>query len=66
MLIHEVGETAGRVWHTLQREGPLRLSALKKQVGAPDFVLDLALGWLAREDKIEITETGRSYSVQLR
>lgn len=66
MLIHQVGETAGQIWHALQQKGPLGLSALKKQLGAPDFILSMALGWLAREDKIAIAAEGRSYRVELK
>jgi len=66
MLIDQIGETAGRIWQALHQKGPLGLSALKKQAGAPDFILNLALGWLAREGKIEFAPAGRSYSVQLK
>lgn len=66
MLIHEVGETAGHIWHTLDEEGPLRLAALKKQVEASDALLFMALGWLAREEKIAIEADGRTYRIQLK
>jgi hypothetical protein len=66
MLIPQVGETAGHIWHTLDEEGPLRLSALKKQIDAPDLVFFMALGWLAREDKLAIHGTGRSFTIQLK
>lgn len=65
MLTHEIGEAAGNIWHTLDEEGPLRLTALKKQIEASDPVLYMALGWLAREDKIQIEADGRTYRVQL-
>ncbi len=61
-----VGATAGRVWHTLHEEGELRLSALQKRVDASSPLLHMALGWLAREDKIELAPEGRSYRVRLR
>ncbi len=66
MLIHEIGEAAGNIWHTLDEEGPLRLAALKKQIDASDPVLYMALGWLAREDKVQIEAEGRTYRVQLK
>jgi len=61
-----IGETAGSIWHTLQETGPLPVSKLVKSVDAPRDVVMQALGWLAREDKIEVTETNRSKIVTLR
>lgn len=61
-----VGETAGAVWRTLELSGPMSLSKLVKAVGQPRDALMLALGWLAREDKIDIQENGRSRLVSLR
>ena len=66
MLINQVGEVAGNIWHTLDEEGPLSITALKKQIEAPDAVFYMALGWLAREDKLNIEPEGRSYRVQLK
>ena len=61
-----IGETAGRVWRVLDQEGQMKLPALQKQVGVPSTLLHLALGWLAREDKVDITAEGRTYMVRLR
>jgi hypothetical protein len=61
-----IGETAGHIWRILHDEGELRLSTLQKRIDASATLLHLALGWLAREDKIAITPDGRSYRVRLR
>ena len=61
-----IGETAGSIWHTLEETGPLTVTKLVKSVDAPRDVVMQALGWLAREDKIEVTETNRSKIVALR
>jgi hypothetical protein len=66
MLINKVGETAGAIWNLLERSGPQKLSAIKKQTKATDLTLHMALGWLAREDKIDMTEDGRSYKIALK
>ncbi len=62
----QVGETAGKVWHTLSSEGPLTVAQLKKKLNGSSDLLGLALGWLAREDKIEITPDKKTLRVQLR
>ncbi|HLW79874.1 MAG TPA: winged helix-turn-helix domain-containing protein [Terriglobia bacterium] len=61
-----VGETAGKVWHTLSSEGPLTMAQLKKKLDGSGDLLGLAIGWLAREDKVEITPEKKTLRVQLR
>ncbi len=66
MIVNEVGETAGLLWHTLEAQGPMKLAQLKKQLKASDTMLLMALGWLAREDKIEFESHARSFIVRLK
>jgi hypothetical protein len=66
MTTDKIGELAGRIWRTLDEEGELRIATLKKQVAAPDALVSMALGWLAREDKIEVTPDGRTFRVRLK
>jgi len=62
----QVGETAGRVWHTLSSAGPQTLAQLKKKVDGSGELLGFGLGWLAREDKIEIVPEKKSFRVRLK
>lgn len=64
--IARVGETAGVVWKTLHGAGPMSVAKLVKAAGQPRDNIMLALGWLAREDKIDIEEDGRTRIVALR
>jgi winged helix-turn-helix protein DUF2582 len=66
MLKNQVGETAGQVWQLLSTEGPQTLTQLKKKLNGTSELLDFAIGWLAREDKIEITNEKKSVRVQLK
>ena len=63
--VDHVGETAGEVWHILDRKGPLSMAKLVKAAGEPRDVVMQALGWLAREEKIRVEEEGRSRVVSL-
>ena len=65
-LNHEVGMTAGKVWHALSTEGPLTLAELKKRVDGQGDLVPLAIGWLAREDKVDIKPDKRTLRVQLK
>ena len=62
----QIGEVAGQIWHTLDEQGPLSISKLVKAVDAPRDTVMQAIGWLAREDKVEIDETSRGRVVSLR
>lgn len=65
--VTSIGETAGVVWCTLSKKnGAMTMAKLIKAIGEPRDNVMQALGWLAREDKIDIVEDGRSYVVSLR
>ena len=59
-FLEQVGETAGLVWSALSAKGPMSLPALKKQVRAPADSVLMAIGWLAREDKLSLQQKGRT------
>ena len=61
----EIGETAGKVWEVLQQKGTQDLTQLTKLVAAKNALVHQALGWLAREDKIEISTSGKKTVVSL-
>jgi hypothetical protein len=61
-----IGEAAGVVWSYLSAHGPTSLTVLAHGVGIPRDLLLQALGWLARENKIDIMDKGRGKIVSLR
>lgn len=65
-LIAQIGHTAGVIWKVLAESGPLSMARLVKAVGKPRDTVMQALGWLAREDKIQIEEEKRTRIVSLR
>lgn len=65
-LVEQIGQTAGEIWKLLDESGSLSLAKTVKAVGKPRDQVMLAIGWLAREDKIEIVEQGRARMVVLR
>ncbi len=62
----QIGETAGTVWRALSENGPLSLAKLVDRVGGNRDVVMQAVGWLAREGKIDISETKRGRVVSLK
>ncbi len=61
----QIGKTAGLVWKLLNDDGPISLAKLAKQVDAPRDLVMQAVGWLAREGKVEIEESGRAKTISL-
>ncbi|MGD0123733.1 MAG: winged helix-turn-helix domain-containing protein [Terriglobia bacterium] len=61
----QAGETAGNVWKALSSAGPQTLAQLKRLNGSVELV-GFGLGWLAREDKIEIILEKKSFRVRLK
>ncbi len=49
----KIGETAGRIWKIMKEKEEVNISQLPKLVEEKTAIVYQALGWLAREDKIE-------------
>ena len=64
-MIHNIGDTAGKVYSILKK-GPLSLSKLKKETNRDEKVFVMALGWLARENKITFTKKGNFLTISLK
>jgi hypothetical protein len=62
----EIGTLAGAIWNILNTKGELTLRKLKKEVGVTAMAFDWAIGWLAREGKIAITQEKRAFRVRLK
>jgi hypothetical protein len=61
----KVIETAGKTWRFLGQNGQTNVGALAKSLKEKEEVVFQALGWLAREDKIEYTVKNRRTFVSL-
>jgi hypothetical protein len=64
--VARIGATAGKVWHYLHDNGSTSLTTLAQRLDEPRDLVMQAIGWLAREEKVDIAELGRTKSVSLR
>ncbi len=65
--VAKIGETAGKVWQRLAAANePVSLTGLAQQLNVPRDLVMQAIGWLAREDKVEIVEQGRTRKISLK
>lgn len=60
-----VGQMAGRVWQFLRSEGKSSVSAIEKGVDGSGREVQMAIGWLAREGKVEFSDEPRGLYVSL-
>ena len=60
-----IGEAAGKVWQVLSEHGELEFTRLAKLVQERDSVVHQSLGWLARENKIEMRPKGNKTLITL-
>lgn len=56
MKKEEIGNFAGIVWRTLSDKGSLSLEDLQRETRLDTESVCTAIGWLARENKIEFDE----------
>jgi len=55
-LTSKIGRTAGRIWRILDIWEEADISTMKRLSEVDESQIQSALGWLAREDKININE----------
>ena len=64
----KIGETAGRIYHLLE-EGEKTLSQIEKTLrkeGYNSNIVKMAIGWLAREDKIFVLKDDKKWLIKLK
>lgn len=61
----EIGLNAGKIWQLMCDNAKWSYRDLKEASGLKDLELGAALGWLAREDKIEIHQEEDEFYISL-
>ena len=65
-LQEQIGFSAGQIYDYLNNNGESSFAKMKKELDLKGNFADLGLGWLAREDKVEISKKGTSVNVRLK
>jgi hypothetical protein len=65
-MIVTIGDLAGKVWSTLNGGEAMTPAQLAKATGENEKMVCMAIGWLAREDKLEISKVKTSLKVALK
>ena len=61
----EIGLNAGKIWQLLSDYAKWSYGTLKRKSGVKDKELGAAIGWLARENKIELYQEDDELYVSL-
>ena len=66
-MVNEIGEMAGKIWAALVEENKaMTVSQLRKKTKLPEDLLYMGIGWLAREDKLQLSGTPATMEVSLK
>jgi hypothetical protein len=66
VMNEEIGRIAGEIWHLLKDRGEMSLSGVVMALNTSQSTAYMALGWLAREDKLEFVKMRRGIVVRLK
>ena len=64
-MMETIGESAGQIWEYLNANGEVSLSKMRKDLDLAGNFAEMGLGWLAREDKIDMYRNGSHTKVRL-
>ncbi len=65
MEVGKIGFNAGRVWKMLNEKGPLPVSDLCRELELTPEETALAVGWLARENKVRLWREDNKLRVEI-
>ena len=63
---NSIGDMSGKVWQALNDNGAMSVTKLKTVLKADAFLLNAAIGWLSREEKVDVTKKGNTITVNLK
>ena len=62
----QIGETAGEIWDLLNSNGEVGISKLASEINKPNPVVYMGLGWLARENKVNVVKGKKGTKISLK
>lgn len=65
MSKNEIGINAGVIWNLLLENGRMSVTEIAERTNYEDKYTSLAIGWLAKEGKIDLMDTERGLLVEL-
>lgn len=61
-----IGEAAGKIWHYLDVNGEASVTKVATETGLGKNEVQRAIGWLLKEDKLNVETNGRAETLSLK
>lgn len=58
-MLEKIGKLAGKVWKYLDEHDEVTPTELVRKLNGTERLICMAIGWLAREDKLKFKKEGR-------
>jgi Mn-dependent DtxR family transcriptional regulator len=65
MLKSEIGKTSGEIWKFLGKNGKTPLATIAQEMKLKPEITTMAIGWLAREEKVHLSRETKTTYVHL-
>lgn len=65
-MVDKIGEAAGKIYHFLEKNGEVSVLKLKTSLKLSNSLICMGLGWLAREDKLNVKDNRKDVKVSLK
>ncbi len=63
---NSIGMAAGELWQYLNANGGRTITRARKDLNMSSEAINRAIGWLAREEKLEFVRRGKSFLLRLK
>ena len=65
-MLNLIGDAAGKVWEYLDKNGPSSVTKVATETGLNKNEIQRAIGWLSKEDKLDLEIKGRTETLSLK
>ncbi len=65
-MLTTIGEAAGKIWNYLDKNGPTSVTKIATETDIGKNEVQRAIGWLLKEDKLQIETVGRAETLSLK
>jgi hypothetical protein len=65
-MIEAIGDAAGKIWQFLDKNGEASVNKVTTETGLSKNDVQRGIGWLAKEDKLNIEMKGRVETLSLK
>lgn len=65
-MIDKVGDAAGKIFQFLEKNGEVSVLKLKTGLKLSNSLVCMGIGWLAREDKLNVKDAKKDVKVSLK